>query len=145
MKKLILFSFPTFFMVLFSYSQNPYWKPGENINVGIDAVTPANNSLGTVVGNNISIRFGTNGINRQIIQNGGIGSNAGRIGFGNNLPVGFTPLSRLHLHQTNAVNTIRFTTNNMANGAGFEVGYNATSNVQNQQYAELLNHENTNT
>ncbi len=146
MKKLILFSFPTFFMVLFSYSQNPYWKPGGNINVGIDAVTPANNSLGTVVGNNISIRFGTNGINRQVIQNGGIGSNAGRIGFGNNLPAGFIPRSRLHLHHDDVSNiSLRFTNFSTDDnpGDGFEVGYHATSATTNRQYAELNNHENT--
>ncbi|MBV6461599.1 MAG: hypothetical protein HJHJAOHD_01729 [Flavobacteriales bacterium] len=89
------------------------------------------------------IDFWTNSFRRMRITDGGTGNAAGRIAMGNNLPVGFTPLSRLHLHQTAAVNAIRFTTDNMAGGNGFEVGYDATSNIQNQQYAEIHNRENT--
>ncbi|MCC7331634.1 MAG: tail fiber domain-containing protein, partial [Flavobacteriales bacterium] len=107
------------------------------------AANSTNTVLQTQQGNSRML-FNTNGaINRMLIVDGNTASASGRIAMGNNLPINFTPLSRLHLHQTNFVNTIRFTTDNMINGIGFEVGYDATSNVQNQQYAEIHNRENT--
>jgi len=85
------------------------------------------------------IDFWTNSFRRMRITDGGSGQNLGRIAMGNNLPTNFTPLSRLHLHQDAGINSIRFTTNNMAGGTGLQVGYDATSNTQNQQYAQVLN------
>lgn len=92
---------------------------------------------------NLPITMFTNGVQRMKITDGGSGQNLGRIAMGNNLPNNFTPLSRLHLHQDAGINSIRFTTDNMAGGTGLQVGYDATSNTQNQQYAQVLNHENT--
>ncbi len=79
----------------------------------------------------------------MLIVDGNTASAAGRIAIGNNLPNNFAPQARLHLHQTDSVNTIRFTTDNMLGGNGFEIGYDASSNIQNQQYAEIHNRENT--
>lgn len=134
MKKLIytIMLISTTFSINETYAQD--WNTSGN-------TTFATDWLGTQ--NNLPLRIRTNSTERFKIMQGGIGSAAGRVAIGNNLAVGFTPLSRLHLHQTAAVNTIRFTTDNMVGGNGFEVGYDATSNVQNQQYAEIHNRENT--
>ncbi|WKZ76032.1 MAG: tail fiber domain-containing protein [Vicingaceae bacterium] len=111
------------------------------------SITVPANSNNTVLQTqqaNSRMLFNTNGaINRMLIVDGSIAPTAGRIAMGNNLPNNFAPQARLHLHQTDLVNTIRFTTDNMLGGNGFEIGYDASSNVQNQQYAEIHNRENT--
>jgi hypothetical protein len=80
---------------------------------------------------NQPIMFATNSFTRMMISGGpgtgNPGMNGGRIGIGNNLPAGFVPQSRIHIHQTglnNAVtnNTyIRFT--NSFTGAGPTSGF----------------------
>ncbi|MCB0408842.1 MAG: tail fiber domain-containing protein [Flavobacteriales bacterium] len=110
-----------------TFAQN--WRLGGNTVFpfgGINSVNATNNSIGTDAAANFPINFITNGIQRQIIQNGGIGNNEGRIAMGNNLPIGFTPASRLHLHQNGGQNRIQFTNNGtgIGGGSGFQVGIN---------------------
>ena len=50
--------------------------------------------------------------------NGLNGNNDGRIAIGNDLPIGFTPTGRLHLHQTGGNNFLRFTNNFTGTGGG---------------------------
>ena len=76
---------------------------------------------------NFPILFETNGINRMILDNGGGGQAGGRLALGNNLPAGFAPQSRMHIHQVGVNNNatyIRFT--NSLTGAlntdGFAIG-----------------------
>lgn len=94
--------------------------------------TSANNIglAGKFIGysNNFVLPFQTNGFNRMLIDNGPGGINAGRISIGNNLPIGFAPQSRIHIHQTGGIglnNTyIRFTNNLTGAGPtnGFAIG-----------------------
>lgn len=80
-----------------TYAQQPWFVNGNtNAQLG-GSLTP---SIGT--NQNRSLLFETNNINRQIIQNGGIGANAGRVAFGNNLPTNFIPQARLQLLQFGA-------------------------------------------
>jgi len=65
----------------------------------------------TTAGNNNPLMFTTNGIERMLINNGGIGVADGRVALGNNLPFGFIPANRLHLHQDSGTNGIQFTNN----------------------------------
>lgn len=67
------------------------------------------------------INFWTFNFQRMTIVDGGAAFNAGYIGMGNNLPVGFTPLDRLHLFQTTGTNYIRFSQNSTALN-GFQIG-----------------------
>jgi hypothetical protein len=69
----------------------------------------------------------------MIMRQGGIGIAGGRIAIGNNLPAGFTPRARLHLHQSAGLNHVQFTSNTTFNGtnpqvvSGFHVGINNTN------------------
>jgi len=90
--------------------------------------------------NNLNINFRTNFAaappgagNRMIIMNGGFGNFGGFIAMGNNLPNGFIPQSRLHLHQSTLFPILsgpymRFT--NVLTGAtaadGFLIGIDPT-------------------
>ena len=64
--------------------------------------------------------------NRMIIVDGAFGPVGGRIAMGNNLPDGFAPVDRLHLHQTGAAVFLRIT--NALSGPfandGFNIGIN---------------------
>lgn len=96
MKKLILLSLSAVFLSTFLYSQNPYWRAGGNTNVGIDAVTPTNNSIGTVAGNNLPIVFQTNGIQRMnIMSQNPVGSFTGAFGLGTPLPLSYMHLTNI--------------------------------------------------
>ena len=68
----------------------------------------------------------SNGFERMLINNLGNGNNDGQIAMGNNLPVGFTPTARLHLHQDGGNNFMRYSTNTTGSGAlnGFATGIN---------------------
>ncbi len=81
---------------------------------------------------NQQITFSTNGFNRMFLDNGGAGQAGGRLALGNNLPAGFAPQSRLHIHQTGVANNntyIRFTNSLTGPGPtnGFAIGN--TSNL----------------
>ncbi|PCJ22604.1 MAG: hypothetical protein COA97_13275 [Flavobacteriales bacterium] len=94
----------TFSLLSFStFSQN--WKVGGN---AFNQMGPPGNQpiLGTLAGNNKPLLFHTNGIGRMVINNGATGINDGKIAMGNNLPAGFTPSARLHLHQDAGLNLI---------------------------------------
>jgi hypothetical protein len=80
------------------------------------------NFLGT--NNNQPLRIRTNSVERFKIMPGGIGNIGGRIAIGNNLPLGFIPQARLHLHQTGGQNSIKFTnaTTGFAATDGFNIG-----------------------
>lgn len=57
---------------------------------------------------------------------------SGYIGMGNNLPIGFTPLDRLHLSQTAGINYLRFSlSSSIVNG--FQVGVIASGNADVKQ------------
>ncbi|MCB9188854.1 MAG: tail fiber domain-containing protein [Flavobacteriales bacterium] len=92
---------------LSAYSQD--WQLGGNNNLPA-LNNPANQTIGTNV--NRPLRFETNGTQRVLIDNGGVGVNTGRVVFGNDLPNNFTPQARLHLHQTGGVVATRFTNDN---------------------------------
>jgi len=89
---------------------------------------------------NQPIWFGTNNFRRMVIDNGNLGPAGGQIAMGNNLPGGFAPSARLHLHQTfNSRVVTKFTnatTGNLATD-GFDVGYRTNL------FAEINNWENT--
>jgi hypothetical protein len=72
-------------------AQAPYWKLNGNPNAGPDVVTAANNFFGTATGNNIPVRFGTDGANQMFLQNG-----TGFFGIG---PGFVAPLSLLHVNE----------------------------------------------
>ncbi|MBL4653662.1 MAG: hypothetical protein JKY53_12490 [Flavobacteriales bacterium] len=75
----------------------------------------------------------TNGTTRLLVNNGTNANNAGRIAMGNNLPVGFIPRDRLHLHQQNGGRTmLRFTNGNTGatNADGFRIGIGDNGFVQ---------------
>ncbi|MCB9188852.1 MAG: hypothetical protein H6599_06175 [Flavobacteriales bacterium] len=94
-----------------TYAQD--WKLGGNTNFGppaISGLVSNSNYLGSL--QNTPIVFGTNGTQRVLIDNGGVGVNTGRVVFGNDLPNNFTPQARLHLHQTGGVVATRFTNDN---------------------------------
>ena len=84
---------------------------------------------------NLQLHVFTTDIRRMLINNGGTGSNDGRIGFGNNLAANFIPQDRLHSHQeTNLFdpdfNGIRLT-NSLTNatatdGSQFGISNNGT-------------------
>ena len=74
------------------------WETGGNDAFNPNPVNTGNNYLGTSAGTNIPLRIGTNGTTRLLVNNGTNANNAGRIAMGNNLPVGFQPQDRLHLH-----------------------------------------------
>src|SRR5437868_10331972 len=69
----------------------PYWRLNGNPLFGIDGVNTANNFFGTSLGNPTSIRFGTNGANQMILQNG-----TGFLGVCST--VGFSPSNLVHVH-----------------------------------------------
>lgn len=112
-KSLIIFIVA--FRAVFCDAQNPYWRAGGNVGFGLDPVTAANNIFGTQTFNNLGIRVQTNGFNRMFINNGGAGNinNNGSMALGDNLPNGFIPTARLHIHVTpsNVLNTTRYTSN----------------------------------
>lgn len=89
-----------------------------NGNPGIVAA----NFLGTL--NNAQLNFRTNGNLRFVLDNGGTGNNNGSAAFGNNLPLGFVPAARLHLHQTGGVVNMRFTNSTTGSTVndGFAIG-----------------------
>ncbi|MCB9188850.1 MAG: hypothetical protein H6599_06165 [Flavobacteriales bacterium] len=94
-----------------SFSQN--WRLGGNGTFPPpNAVNATNNILGTDNTANFPLRIQTNGTQRVLIDNGGVGVNTGRVVFGNDLPNNFTPQARLHLHQTGGVVATRFTNDN---------------------------------
>lgn len=109
-----LFASLAFIMLLqLQINAQPFhWKLGGNNTMAPDPVGFGNNYLGTNAATPVTLRLGTNGTNRMIIFDGGVGNNDGRIVIGNNLPaIGFAPSARLHLHQTGGFNNaIRFTT-----------------------------------
>ncbi|HWY12715.1 MAG TPA: hypothetical protein VN026_15385 [Bacteroidia bacterium] len=136
MKRLLttqLLVLASFLISLVGFSQPAglgHWKLGGNSGFPPpdDVSIPGNNFFGTQTGFNIPINFETNGFNRMIINNGGNGINDGRIAMGENLPTGFVPQARLHLHQGFNLGLndphIRFT--NVGTGAsntdGFTIG-----------------------
>jgi hypothetical protein len=89
---------------------------------------------------NQTINFWTNNIQRMIITDGGTATTNGNIAIGNNLPVGFTPVSRLQSHETTSQdNEVRFT--NSATGVGVTDGFAiGTTNVGGLQ-ARLTSYE----
>jgi hypothetical protein len=106
------------------FGQGQFWRITGNNNTNSTA-----NFLGTTTNDGLSIR--TNDFQRMFINNGLGGNNDGRIAFGNNLPVGFVPLDRLHLHHSNAGGTaigMRFTSAVSGTGAldGYATGYAST-------------------
>lgn len=129
-------------------NQNTFWRMfrggvemfNVNNNTGSDDIT-----LNVV--QNGRMLFSTNGVNRMIIDNGG-GVNSGRIAMGNNLPAGFLPQARLHLHQTSGFfqpnqTYIRFTNNfsGNTNTDGFAIGnnfflFNPNNNVELLQFEQ---------
>jgi len=119
-----------------------HWKLGGDPNFGGDAVTLANNFLGTDATNGLSIKIGTRGISRMYVSDGGGGSIFGFIGLGNNF---FTPKNRLHLHQgTSAADNsfvytqwTNFTTGYNSNLRGFQVGIDATGLAQLKQMENM--------
>jgi len=69
---------------------------------------------------------------------------------GNDLPFGFTPTARLHLHQTEPTlglvnTTTKYTDLSTGFNAndGFEVGYSSSSSIPFVTFAQLRNRENT--
>ena len=112
---------------LFSFAQ-VVWELGGNANGGANGLLTNSNYFGST--QNTSVLLGTNSFTRMIIDNGFGGVNAGRIAIGNNLPAGFAPQSRLHIHQNtgNPIipnNTyIRFTNTQTGSGSnnGFAIG-----------------------
>ncbi|HYG50061.1 MAG TPA: tail fiber domain-containing protein, partial [Flavobacteriales bacterium] len=83
------------------------WYRGGNL---LGGAAGANNIFGFGPGNNSQIWHQTNGFNRLMMMNGLTGNNDGRIAIGNNLPAGFTPFARLHMHQTGGNVFTRYTT-----------------------------------
>ncbi len=81
--------------------------------------------------NNFEVRLRSNNINRMITAGGTAASNQGNVAFGNALPNGFAPQSRLHLYQTDGFNNLRFTTDGTGHGAndGFQIGIGSTGDV----------------
>ncbi|MBL4652865.1 MAG: tail fiber domain-containing protein [Flavobacteriales bacterium] len=81
---------------------------------------------------NGAMRFATNGTTqRMLIRPGGTDNNAGRIALGNDLPMGFVPMDRLHLHQQNGGNTmIRFTNDNAIAGLRIGTQPNGAARIQ---------------
>ncbi|MBW6481680.1 MAG: tail fiber domain-containing protein [Vicingaceae bacterium] len=96
------------------------------------------------------MRFNTNGINRMTVFGNGILNTDGRIAMGNDLPLGFTPTARLHLHHTEPTlglvnTTTKYTdlSTGFGNNDGFEVGYSSSSTIAFSNFAQLRNRENT--
>lgn len=118
-------------MTFCSFGQDQ-WKLGGNTDFGpppAQGLVSNSNYLGSL--QNTPIVFGTNNTPRMFINNGLGGNNDGRIAFGNNLPAGFVPLDRLHLHHSNAGGTaigMRFTSAASGTGAldGYTTGYAST-------------------
>lgn len=119
-----------FLNVGFVKAQAPYWKLNGNPVGGSDGVNGTNNSLGTNGG--FSLNFKTNNIQRMTITDGGNNNAQGRIGIGNNLPSGFTPLDRLHLFQQAGDNYLRFSQNSSAVN-GFQLGLATNGNAEIRQ------------
>ncbi len=95
---------------------------------------------------NLPIIFQTQGTrNRMIIMPGGTSPIDGRIAMGNNLPAGFAPAARLHLHQTGLpviANFLKLTNNSTGITAtdGFDIGIIATGIAEiRQREAEPIN------
>jgi len=84
-----------------------FWQKGGNAQV--PPLAPS--TIGTDASWNAPFSIMTNGFQRMLINNGGNGIMDGRVALGNNLPVGFIPANRLHLHQDLGTNGIQFTNN----------------------------------
>lgn len=96
---------------------------------------------------NDRINFFTNTQTRMFID-GGSGINGGRIAIGNNLPVGFVPQSRIHIHQVGNPIPLNSTYVRFTNGLtgltatdGFAIGNSSSAfgpqgDVQLQQYEQ---------
>ncbi len=91
---------------------------------------------------NINFRTGPGQFLRMLMRDGGAGNNAGRIAMGNNLPDGFIPRSRLHLHQTGGNVRLQFTRNNVGNlgSDGFQLGITGVLNTPANPYHAYINH-----
>jgi hypothetical protein len=80
--------------------------------------------------NNAQLLYKTNAFTRLIIDGGAGTLNSGRVAMGNNLPAGFIPQARLHLHQIGgSISTtndtyVRFTNSftGPTNADGFAIG-----------------------
>ena len=120
-----------FTLLICSTAQAQLWRLGGNSNLPAadDITAPGANQLGSQAGFNVPINFITNGTQRMIIDNGGTGTAAGRIAIGNNLPSGFLPTARFHIHQPGRAEYIRFTNNstNILNTDGFAMGFQTNS------------------
>jgi len=89
-----------------AFSQTNWRKGGNNsLPAGLQPI------IGTDATWNSPLNFVTNGFQRMLINNGGIGVADGRVALGNNLPFGFAPANRLHLHQDSGTSGIQFTNN----------------------------------
>ncbi len=122
MKKAIFVAILLAHSIFTSLGQGPgHWRLGGNPAFPPpDGVNATNNILGTLP--NLPIRFHTNGFERMVVTQGGNGVIGGRVAFGNDLPAGFEPQSRLHLHKTdNGTGTdgcyIQFTSDNTTGGS----------------------------
>ncbi|MBW6481444.1 MAG: tail fiber domain-containing protein [Vicingaceae bacterium] len=146
----------------YSYAQPPTGTPPPNINNTSQTSQSAwyrggNNPIGFAGTNNIfgtmwnsPIYTYTNGINRMTVFGNGPLNTDGRIAMGNDLPLGFTPTARLHLHQTEPTlglvnTTTKYTDLSTGFNAndGFEVGYSSSSTIPFSTFAQLRNRENT--
>jgi hypothetical protein len=82
-----------------------------------------------------------NQANRMIVMNGAFGQTDGRIAMGNSLPNTFSPLSRLHLHESASTGTngLRFTSNStgITPTDGYQIEINNLNRVVNHiQYED---------
>jgi hypothetical protein len=94
---------------------------------------------------NQPINFATNTFTRMILNNGPGNQTGGRLALGNNLPFGFAPVDRLHLHHVgfNNLNTYMRFTNSITGPTGsdgFAVG-NSSFNGITDGVARLIQYE----
>lgn len=97
---------------------------------------------------NQQMLFSTNSFTRMIIDNGGGLQAGGRIAIGNNLPAGFNPSARLHIHQITAATTsntpfVKFTTNVTGSLVtdGFSIGNSSQALLPNVGEVHLMQYE----